>query len=51
MVSRGLDLPLVRAVIQHDLPTEGGTTEYIHDVGQTAHSGKGEAWSIVAPNR
>lgn len=49
--SRGLDLPLVRAVIQYDLPTEGGATEYVHRVGRTARAGKGgEAWSFVAPS-
>ncbi|KAF8623083.1 hypothetical protein AX15_006497 [Amanita polypyramis BW_CC] len=51
VASRGLDLPLVRAVIQYDLPTEGGVTEYIHRVGRTARAGKGgEAWSLVAPS-
>ena len=51
VASRGLDLPLVRAVLQYDLPTEGGATEYVHRVGRTARVGKGgEAWSIVAPN-
>jgi len=51
VASRGLDLPLVRAVIQYDLPTEGGGTEYIHRVGRTARAGKGgEAWSFVAPS-
>jgi ATP-dependent RNA helicase DDX31/DBP7 len=51
VASRGLDLPLIRAVIQHDLPTEGGATEYVHRVGRTARVGKGgEAWAIVAPS-
>ncbi|KAH0827402.1 P-loop containing nucleoside triphosphate hydrolase protein [Lanmaoa asiatica] len=51
VASRGLDLPLVRAVIQYDLPTEGGATEYVHRVGRTARAGKGgEAWSMVAPS-
>ncbi|KAH9935525.1 P-loop containing nucleoside triphosphate hydrolase protein [Fomitopsis serialis] len=51
VASRGLDLPLVRAVVQYDLPTEGGATEYVHRVGRTARVGKGgEAWSIVAPS-
>lgn len=50
VAARGLDLPLVRAVIQYDLPTEGGATEYVHRVGRTARVGKGgEAWSFVAP--
>ncbi|KAG2016137.1 ATP-dependent rRNA helicase RRP3 [Coprinopsis cinerea AmutBmut pab1-1] len=51
VASRGLDLPLVKAVIQYDLPTEGGPNEYIHRVGRTARAGKGgEAWSMVAPS-
>lgn len=51
VASRGLDLPLVQAVIQYDLPTEGGVTEYIHRVGRTARVGKsGDAWSFVAPS-
>lgn len=51
VASRGLDLPLVRAVVQYDLPTESGATEYVHRVGRTARVGKGgEAWSFVAPS-
>lgn len=51
VASRGLDLPLVRAVVQYDLPTEGGATEYVHRVGRTARAGKGgEAWAMVAPS-
>ncbi|TEB37290.1 DEAD-domain-containing protein [Coprinellus micaceus] len=51
VAARGLDLPLVRAVVQYDLPTEGGATEYVHRIGRTARAGKGgEAWSIVAPS-
>jgi ATP-dependent RNA helicase DDX31/DBP7 len=51
VVSRGLDLPLVHAVVQFDLPTEGSVNEYLHRVGRTARAGKGgEAWSIVAPS-
>jgi len=50
VASRGLDLPLVRAVVQYDLPTEGGATEYIHRVGRTARVGQGgEAWAFVSP--
>lgn len=51
VASRGLDLPLVKAVVQYDLPTEGGAAEYVHRVGRTARAGKsGEAWNIVAPS-
>ncbi|KAJ7188019.1 P-loop containing nucleoside triphosphate hydrolase protein [Mycena filopes] len=51
VASRGLDLPLVRAVVQYDLPTEGGATEYVHRVGRTARAGKGgEAWSMISPS-
>ncbi|WWC68063.1 uncharacterized protein I206_101982 [Kwoniella pini CBS 10737] len=51
VASRGLDLPLVRAVIQYDLPTEGGANEYVHRVGRTARAGKGgEAWAFIAQN-
>ena len=51
VASRGLDLPLVRAVVQYDLPTEGGANEYVHRVGRTARAGKGgEAWALVTPN-
>ncbi|KAG9017498.1 ATP-dependent RNA helicase dbp7 [Tulasnella sp. 427] len=50
VASRGLDLPAVRSVVQYDLPTEGGATEYVHRVGRTARVGKGgEAWAFVAP--
>ncbi|WWC86797.1 uncharacterized protein L201_001676 [Kwoniella dendrophila CBS 6074] len=51
VASRGLDLPLVRAVIQYDLPTEGGANEYVHRVGRTARAGKGgEAWAFISEN-
>jgi ATP-dependent RNA helicase DDX31/DBP7 len=51
VASRGLDLPFVRAVVQYDLPTEGGATEYVHRVGRTARAGKGgEAWCFVSPS-
>ncbi|TFK23970.1 DEAD-domain-containing protein [Coprinopsis marcescibilis] len=51
VAARGLDLPTVKAVIQYDLPTEGGPNEYIHRIGRTARAGKGgEAWSMVGPS-
>ncbi|KZV97221.1 DEAD-domain-containing protein [Exidia glandulosa HHB12029] len=51
VAARGLDLPHVRAVIQYDLPTEGGATEHVHRVGRTARLGaRGEAWAFVAPS-
>ncbi len=51
VASRGLDLPLVRAVVQYDLPTEGGANEYVHRVGRTARAGRGgEAWAFVTPS-
>ena len=51
VAARGLDLPRVRAVVQYDLPTEGGATEYVHRVGRTARAGRGgQAWAIIAPS-
>ncbi|KZT54233.1 DEAD-domain-containing protein, partial [Calocera cornea HHB12733] len=51
VASRGLDLPRVQAVVQYDLPSEGGATEYVHRVGRTARVGRGgEAWAIVSPS-
>ncbi|GAA99916.1 hypothetical protein E5Q_06619 [Mixia osmundae IAM 14324] len=50
LAARGLDVPFVSNVIQYDLPTEGGATEYIHRVGRTARAGNvGEAWAFVLP--
>ena len=51
VAARGLDLPRVRAVVQYDLPTEGGATEYVHRVGRTARAGRGgQAWAVIAPS-
>jgi ATP-dependent RNA helicase DDX31/DBP7 len=51
VAARGLDLPRVRVVVQYDLPTEGGATEYVHRVGRTARAGRGgQAWAIIAPS-
>ncbi|EGG12210.1 uncharacterized protein MELLADRAFT_46695 [Melampsora larici-populina 98AG31] len=50
LAGRGLDVPFVSHVIQYDLPTEGGVTEYLHRVGRTARAGQlGEAWSFLLP--
>ncbi|KAM0789132.1 hypothetical protein ACM66B_003185 [Microbotryomycetes sp. NB124-2] len=50
VAARGLDVPFVGHVIQYDLPTEGGVTEYVHRVGRTARAGKqGTATSFVLP--
>lgn len=49
VASRGLDMPLVRAVVQYDLPTEQGINEYVHRVGRTARVGRGgESWAFVS---
>ncbi|KAK4052532.1 ATP-dependent RNA helicase dbp7 [Microbotryomycetes sp. JL221] len=50
VAARGLDVPFVGHVIQFDLPTEGGVTEYVHRVGRTARAGKqGTATAFVLP--
>lgn len=50
LAGRGLDVPFVSHVIQYDLPTEGGVTEYLHRVGRTARAGHvGQAWSFLLP--
>lgn len=51
VASRGLDLPYVESVIQYDLPTENGHSEYVHRIGRTARAGQGgESWAFVAPS-
>lgn len=49
--SRGLSIPSVGAIVQYDLPTEGGMNEYIHRVGRTARLGaEGESWCFLSPS-
>lgn len=51
LAARGLDVPFVNSVIQYDLPTEGGLTEYVHRVGRTARAGQsGSSWAFLLPS-
>ncbi|SGY79156.1 BQ5605_C008g05058 [Microbotryum silenes-dioicae] len=51
VAARGLDVPFVSHVVQYDLPTEGGVTEYVHRVGRTARAGaSGQATSFLLPS-
>lgn len=51
LAARGLDVPFVNSVIQYDLPTEGGLTEYLHRVGRTARAGhEGSSWVFLLPS-
>ncbi|KAA8896774.1 DEAD-domain-containing protein [Sphaerosporella brunnea] len=49
LISRGLDLPNVRHIVNYDIPAS--TRAYIHRVGRTARAGKdGDAWTLLANN-
>jgi ATP-dependent RNA helicase DDX51/DBP6 len=49
LISRGLDLPNIRHIVNYDIPAS--TRAYIHRVGRTARAGnEGDAWTLLANN-
>jgi len=50
VAARGLDVSGISHVIQYDLPTEGGVTEYVHRAGRTARAGAaGQVTTLLLP--
>ncbi|KAF8544784.1 P-loop containing nucleoside triphosphate hydrolase protein [Trichophaea hybrida] len=49
LISRGLDLPNIRHIINYDIPAS--TRAYVHRVGRTARAGnEGDAWTLLGNN-
>ena len=47
VAARGLDIPLIKHVINYDLPDD--TEVYVHRIGRTGRMGRrGESWSFVS---
>ena len=49
LISRGVDLPNVKHIINYDIPAS--IRAYIHRVGRTARAGaEGSAWTLISDN-